>query len=76
MLVDLKAQASNRYVAPFDLALIYLGLGSKSAMYEGLDKAYEDRSHWCTWIKADLRFDDVRDDPRYQDLLRRMKLPV
>jgi TolB-like protein/Tfp pilus assembly protein PilF/predicted Ser/Thr protein kinase len=74
-LVDLKERSTKQYVAPFDFALIYVGLGAKSPAFEWLEKAYEDHSTWLTWIKADPRFDTVRDDLRYHDLLRRMKIP-
>jgi TolB-like protein/Tfp pilus assembly protein PilF len=75
LLATLQERSKQQYVAPFDIALIYLGLGSKSATFEWLDKAYEDRSTWLTWIKVDPRFDGIRDDTRYRDLLRRMKIP-
>jgi tetratricopeptide (TPR) repeat protein len=74
-LVDLKERSTQQYVAPFDIAVIYMGLGDKKATFEWLDKAYEDRSTWLTWIKVDPRFESIRDDPRYRDLLRRMNLP-
>jgi tetratricopeptide (TPR) repeat protein len=75
LLAELKERSKRQYVAPFDVALIYVGLGAKSATFEWLEKAYEDRSSWFTWITTDPRFDSIRDDPRYRDLLRRMKLP-
>jgi serine/threonine protein kinase/Flp pilus assembly protein TadD len=74
-LADLKERSKQHYVAPFDVAVIYVGLGATSPTFEWLDKAYEDHSHWLTWIKVDPRFDSIRDDPRYHDLLRRMRLP-
>jgi len=40
-----------------------------------LQKAYEDRSHWLVWLNLDPRFDNVRSDPRFADLLRRMHFP-
>jgi TolB-like protein/tetratricopeptide (TPR) repeat protein len=74
-LAALKERLTHQYVAPFDIAVIYAGLGDKTPTFEWLDKAYEDHSHWLVWIKVDPRFDLIRDDPRYQDLLRRMKIP-
>jgi len=74
-LAALKEQSTHHYVAPFDIALIYVGLGSKSSAFDWLDKAYEDRSTWLHSLKVDPRFDRVRDDTRYRDLLRRMRLP-
>jgi serine/threonine protein kinase/Tfp pilus assembly protein PilF len=74
-LVDLKNRSTQHYVAPFDVALVYVGLGAKSSTFDWLDKAFEDHSTWLMWIKVDPRFDGIRDDPRYHDLLRRMRLP-
>jgi len=74
-LVELNERSTQQYVAPFDVAVIYVGLGAMSPTFEWLDKAYEDHSTWLTYIKVDPRFDSIRDDPRYRDLLRRMRLP-
>jgi TolB-like protein/Flp pilus assembly protein TadD len=75
LVAELKERSTRQYVAPFDIALIYAGLGEKNATFEWLNKAYEDRSSWFTWMAVDARFDGVRDDPRFRDLLRRMKIP-
>jgi serine/threonine-protein kinase len=75
LVAELKERSTRQYVAPFDVALIYAGLGDKNATFEWLDKAYEDRSSWFTWMAVDARFDGVRGDPRFRDLLRRMKIP-
>jgi hypothetical protein len=73
--VTLRERSAQRYVAPFDIALIYLGLAAKNSTFEWLDKAYEDHSTWLTWLKVDPRFDTIRDDSRYHELLRRMRIP-
>jgi serine/threonine-protein kinase len=75
LLTTLRERSQQQYVAPFDIALIYVGLASKDATFEWLDKAYDDHSTWLTWIKVDPRFDGIRGDPRYSELLRRMKIP-
>jgi tetratricopeptide (TPR) repeat protein len=74
LLATLQERSKRQYVAPFDIALIHLGLGNTRAAFEWLDKAYGDRSTWLTWITLDPRFDGIRDDPRDRDLLRRMKI--
>jgi TolB-like protein/tetratricopeptide (TPR) repeat protein len=74
-LAALKERSTHQYVAPFDIAVIYAGLGAKTPTFEWLEKAYEDHSHWLVWVKVDPRFDTIRDDPRYHDLLRRMRIP-
>jgi serine/threonine-protein kinase len=74
-LAELKDLAKQRYVAPFDVAVIYVGLGDKNQTFEWLQKALEDRSHWVIWLKCDPRFDSIRSDPRYGEVMRRMGLP-
>jgi TolB-like protein len=74
-LLMLMERSAQHYVAPFDVALIHLGLGAKDSAFEWLEKAYEDHSTWLIWLKVDPRFDTIRDDPRYRDLLRRMRIP-
>jgi tetratricopeptide (TPR) repeat protein len=74
-LAALKERSAQHYVSPFDIAVIYVGLGAMSSTFAWLDKAYEDHSTWLFLIKVDPRFDAIRDDPRFRDLLRRMKIP-
>ena len=74
VLAELKDLSKRRYVAPFDIALVYVGLGDKAQALEWLQRAYEDHSFRLTWIKVDPRLDSLRGEPRFQDLLRRMNL--
>ena len=75
ILDELKALSKQRYVSPYNIALIHLGLGQKEQAFEWLEKAYNDRASWMVWLKVDPRFDPLRSDPRFQDLLRRMNFP-
>ena len=70
-LIDLSTQI---YVPPFDIAVVYVGLGQPDSAMEWLEKAYEQRTDTLTYIKMDPRFDPLRTDPRFQDLLRRLHL--
>jgi TolB-like protein/DNA-binding winged helix-turn-helix (wHTH) protein/cytochrome c-type biogenesis protein CcmH/NrfG len=63
----------DEYVTPYGVALIYAGLDDKDQAMNWLQNAYEDRSHWLVWLNLDPRFDNVRSDPRFQELLQRMK---
>ena len=66
--------SKRRYISPYLFAVVYVGLGDKDQAFAWLDKAYQDRSFWLIWLKFEPRFDSVRDDPRFQDLLRRIGL--
>ncbi|MGI8897035.1 MAG: protein kinase domain-containing protein [Pyrinomonadaceae bacterium] len=74
LLEELKELSVGQYVSPLDFVFIYTSLGDKEQALEYLEKAYQERSTWLMWIKVDPRFDPLRSDPRFADLLRRMKL--
>ena len=74
VLAELKDLSRRRYVAPLDIAVIYVGLGDKAQAFEWLEKAYEDHSDRLTWIRFWPQFDSLRGESRFQDLLRRMNL--
>ncbi len=52
----------------------YAFLGEKDLAIEWLTKSVDERNHGATWAGIDSRFDPLRSDPRFQDLLRRMNL--
>jgi len=73
-LVRLKEQEKHHYVAPYDIAVVYAGLQETDQTFKYLEKAYQDRSFFMLWLRIDPRFDGIRGDPRYADILRRMRL--
>src|SRR5712692_4741255 len=76
LLDQLNQLSKQEYVPAVFRAQIYAGLGEKDQAFEWLEKSYEDRSIAnLAEIKVDPQFDPLRSDPRFQDLLRRMKLP-
>lgn len=74
VLEDLKELATQKYVSPFNIAIIYVGLGDKDRAMEWLEEGYQERSRSMIWLNVDNRFDPLREDPRFQDLLRRIGL--
>ena len=72
----LKESSRRQYVSPYFIAAIYSGLGDKDQCFEWLEKAYSDHDpNMVTSLRGDPRFDSVRGDSRFEDLLRRMGLP-
>jgi len=69
-------QSENSYVSSYMIATVYAGLGEKDKAFEYLEKAYQERSSDLPYfLRADLRMDSLRSDPRFQDLVRRMNFP-
>jgi tetratricopeptide (TPR) repeat protein len=58
-----------------NIARAYGWLGEKDQAFAWLERAYELRDPGITWLKIDIAFRNLRGDPRYHALLRKMKLP-
>lgn len=70
----LEALARVRYVSPTDFARLALILGRTDAAFAWLDRMHAERRGWLVYLNADPLFDPVRSDPRFANLLRRMRL--
>ena len=75
VLDELRRLSRSHYVDATRFALVYTGLGERDRAMEWLEKAYERRDMGLIMLRPDPRFDPLRNDPRYQSLIRRMKLP-
>ena len=73
-LEELRSRAKDGYVSPMWFALVHLGLGDFEALFEWLDRAFDERDGSLILITAAVEFDPVRDDPRFKSLLERMAL--
>jgi TolB-like protein/DNA-binding winged helix-turn-helix (wHTH) protein/tetratricopeptide (TPR) repeat protein len=67
--------SKNAYVSPYQIAVVYVGLGRKDLAFDWLQKALADRSYWLLFLRIDERMDTMRSDPRYAELLSRIGLP-
>jgi Flp pilus assembly protein TadD len=61
-------------IAAHHVALIYVGMGENDEAFAWLEKAYEQHSPMMAWLKVDQRFDSLRQEPRFEDLMRRVGL--
>jgi serine/threonine protein kinase/Tfp pilus assembly protein PilF len=75
ILSDLTTLARQKYVAPYFFAGIHIGLGEIDRAMECLEKSYEEHSHWLIYLHMDPSMDALREDRRFQDLLRHVDLP-
>jgi len=62
-------------IAAHHFALIYVGMGKKTEAFWWLEKAYDEHSPMMAWLEVDQRFDSLRQEPRFQALVRRVGLP-
>ena len=76
ILDELTKLTEQRYVSPYFFAGIHVGLGEIDHAIEYLEKSYEDHSHWLIYLHIDPSMDPLRSNSRFQDLLRRVGLPL
>jgi len=74
ILNELKALSERRCVSPFDIAVVYLGLGELTPAFESLEEAYQQRVFRIIELTLPM-FDGLRSDRRWQNLVRRVGLP-
>ena len=72
VLRQLEELSKQRYVTPYGRARIYAALGETDETFKWLETAYQQRANWMVLLKVDPCFDNLRSDPRFQDLMRRM----
>jgi len=75
VLEELDELSKRRYVAPSSRAFPYIGLGD-ARWSQALEEAYQQRSSSLVWVRVFPHWDDLRAQPRFQDLLRRMNFPA
>ena len=74
MLAEMEQRSKRTYVAPLSVAIIYAGLGEKDEAFASLEKAYQERDENLLHYKDAPLLDNLRSDPRFANLLRRLNL--
>jgi len=75
VLAQLKELSREQYVTTYHMGRIYASLGKIDEAFAWWEIAYQERASWLLFLKADPFIDDLRPDPRFQDLMRRMNFP-
>jgi eukaryotic-like serine/threonine-protein kinase len=75
ILDELTELSSQRYVSARSIAEVHIGLDDLDSALTWLEKALVGRNGWLMHIRENPRYDRLRGDPRYVDLVRRMNFP-
>jgi eukaryotic-like serine/threonine-protein kinase len=76
LLDQYKSVEGEQYIPPLLYAAVYTRLGDHEQAFSWLKKAYEERAPWLTYIKTDPQFDNLHSDPRFNELLKKIGLPI
>jgi len=71
----LLRQREHQYVSPYDVALVYAGLGDKNQALDWLQRAYQERSSLLVFALREPRLAPLRTEPRFAALTREFALP-
>jgi TolB-like protein/Tfp pilus assembly protein PilF/predicted Ser/Thr protein kinase len=72
VLQGLRKVAAHSYVPPFFLAKLFVALGEREQALTSLEQSYAGRDPYLAWLRIERGFDPLREDPRFQDLVRRV----
>ena len=71
-----RIDAEGPSYEPFGMIWAYAGLGDKERAFAHLERAYQQRAGRLVWLNVDPTLELLRSDPRFDDLLRRIGLPI
>jgi len=74
ILAELKGMAKTGYVASSDFAIVHAGLGERDQAIDWLERAYEERDSHLPFLNVDPRLRNLRQEPRFEALLKRVGL--
>jgi TolB-like protein/Tfp pilus assembly protein PilF len=75
-ITELNNASEEKYISPYWIALIYLGLNEKDKTFEYLQRAVDERNAWLIYLSTNPVFDSLRSDVRFDELLKRMGLTL
>ena len=72
---ELQELSKRRYVSPYDIAVVFETLGRPSDALDQLERAYSGRANFMALMRVDPRLNNLRTEPRFLDIQRRMAFP-
>src|SRR5262245_11255521 len=75
LLAELREVSKTHYVSPYYVGTAHLALGEQDEAFDYLERALKEHANGLTFMRLDPNLDEVRSDPRYEDLVRRVGFP-
>ncbi len=75
LLADLISESKKQYVSPYYFAVVYVGLGEPERAIDWLEKALGDRSNGLVFLKVEPELDNLRSNPRFVALQKKLNFP-
>jgi hypothetical protein len=72
VLQELLRLPAERYVPPYHIALVYNSFGEREETLNWLERGIEQRDPKMTFLKVEPKWNNLRNDPCFQDLLQRV----
>jgi adenylate cyclase len=70
-----RLETTKEYVSKAELAVLYVGLGEKEKALSLLERAYTEHDLQMKFLAVDPHYDELRSEPRFQELIRKVGLP-
>ena len=70
---ELESRRATRYVPSYGLAAIYDAIGEREIALDLLERSFAERDALMVFLKVDAKWDDLRSQPRFVELMRKMK---
>jgi TolB-like protein/Flp pilus assembly protein TadD len=75
LIAGINEARKTRYVMSYWTAAVYAALGDKDAAFSELESAFQNRDWFLPRMKVDPYMDPLRDDPRFNELVKKLNLP-
>ena len=76
MLEQMNNLSKERYVEPYYIAYIYMGLGNTEKVFDLLEQGFEEGDMYLLYLPIDPIFDELHEDPRFKALMKKMGLEI
>ena len=68
----LRELSQRKYVSPYAMLVIHLALGPEERVFELLEELYKEHNDWLVWLKVSPELKPLHDNPRFENMLKRV----